>query len=101
MADRKQLPPRPCTFCENHETDAAFVLVVNGKERAVHKYCGEKLLAAAPEGAEVRLVRAGELAREKREAREASEEASVQAFWAGKFAAATARKQKGGPHAQA
>jgi hypothetical protein len=88
--------PRICSNCFNPKTDASFVLVVEGVKHRVHKFCGEQLMAAAPEGASVRLVKASDLAREEREAREAAESARVQSFWADKFSQASHRRKPNG-----
>ncbi len=81
-----------CTFCGvTGKIGANFVLCLGTVESRVHKYCGERLRSNAPEGATVRLVHFGELAREKREAAARAEQDRISGFWAGKFAEALAR----------
>ena len=82
-----------CSLCQvTGKTGANFVLCVGSEESRVHKYCGEQLVAKAPEGMTTRLVHIGELAREKREAAAKLEQDRVSDFWAGKFAKAAERK---------
>lgn len=87
----KQL--KVCSLCQvTGKTGANFVLCTGSEESRVHKYCGDQLVAKAPEGVTTRLVHFGELAREKRQAAAKKEQDRVRDFWAGKFAKASAGK---------
>lgn len=84
-----------CGFCQNTGKHGAnFVLCVDTEELRVHKFCGEKLQAEAPEGATVRLVHFAELRREKAASVQSAEQERVRAFWAEKFAQAQRRKEE-------
>jgi len=56
-----------CTFCRHTGTRGAeWVLYIGTEPHFVHKPCGEKLKATAPQGAQVRLMPGKELAQKFR-----------------------------------
>lgn len=76
-----------CASCGNvGKNGARFVILVDGEEAGrVHKPCGEKLAAAAPDGTTAEVVHVAELRRRQEEER-------VRSFWEEKFSTAQARK---------
>jgi hypothetical protein len=71
-----------CTFCGNTGSRGAqWTLTVDGDVLRVHKPCGEKLAASAPEGTSVKLAPSKELRDEWRAKRD---EREVREFWAKK-----------------
>ncbi len=91
-----------CSFCRNTgKNGAQFVLCIGTEEVRVHKHCGEVLQQQAPKDATVKLIHWAELRREKEKARKQSEQESVRAFWAEKFAAAKPIRKNPAPAALA
>ncbi|HEX8947067.1 MAG TPA: hypothetical protein VF829_02535 [Candidatus Paceibacterota bacterium] len=76
-----------CSFCNAvGKNGAEWLLLVPGrKDCRVHKPCGGKAIALAPEGVKVTMVPSPELKARWRAERDARD---AQAFWAEKFAQA-------------
>lgn len=85
-----------CTFCRNTgKMGAEWLLSVPGEgDRRVHKPCGEKAVAMAPQGVKARLSPSPEL---KVRWQAERDERDARAFWAEKFAQAEARKKPPAP----
>jgi hypothetical protein len=82
-----------CSFCRNTgKGGAEWLLQVPGEaDRRVHKPCGEKAVALAPEGVKARLSPSAELRARWQAERD---ERDAKSFWAEKFAQAQARKSQ-------
>lgn len=75
-----------CVFCrKTGQHGAQWLLKWNGEQHRVHKPCGRELASHAPEGANVKLVLAPELAEQFRQER-------IQSFWKEKFHEAEERR---------
>lgn len=76
-----------CTFCRNTGTRGAEWLVKEpgSPDRRVHKPCGEKAIASAPQGTQAKLTPSPELRVRWQTERD---ERAAQSFWAEKFAQA-------------
>ncbi len=76
-----------CVFCQSTGKQGAewLVRVAGEQDRAVHKPCGEKAVANAPEGTKAELLPSYELKARWRAEREAR---TAKAFWGTKFAEA-------------
>ena len=76
-----------CSFCRNvGHNGAQWILRIGNDRLRVHRPCGQRLIAQAPKGIEVKLFPSKELAEQRR----------VEAFWREKFHGAetqAARKQ--------
>ena|SRR3989344_2361215 len=80
-----------CAFCGNTgHRGAQWILKTPVREARVHKPCGDKLVAAAPKGVEVKLTPSPEL---KAQWRKERDERSTRAFWAEKFQKAQEAKK--------
>lgn len=81
-----------CVFCGSKGSRGAdWVLKIGNDSYRVHKPCGEKLAAHAPEGLSPKLSSSEELRREWQAERQRRE---AEAFWAEKFKAAQAAREK-------
>ena len=76
-----------CSFCRNSGKNGAdWLLKISGEpDRRVHKPCGEKAVAHAPEGVRAAVAPSPELRAKWRAERE---EREARTFWAEKFAQA-------------
>ncbi len=76
-----------CVFCQSTGKQGAgwLVRVAGEQDRPVHKPCGEKAVANAPEGTKAELLPSYELKARWRAERDARE---AKAFWSAKFAEA-------------
>ena len=85
-----------CVFCRSTGKHGAewLVRVAGDADRKVHKPCGEKAIANAPEGAKAELIPSPELRARWRAERE---QRSAQAFWGEKFSQAKPIRKERSP----